>query len=263
MMIKEAIKLKDIINIDNLKLFFNNFTSYLLSIFTREHLFFIKHTLNKFLFCRDLKNNSTFFKCPKCDSTHIRPNTCKSKFCPSCGKIYAENIANNFLNKMIKQNHRHILFTIPSYLWNFFKGNFQLLTLISDSLFNIFKSHFDSHKIKYFGFSVFFHTFGRDLKFNPHLHIIITEGGFSHDLKWKNLNFFPWQKFNNPYKYIISSALQSLPSSIHLTKAINTLWKEDSSVFFNVKGETLYNPKMAIKYLGRYLARVPIAEYKI
>lgn len=52
MMIKEAIKLKDIINIDNLKLFFNNFTSYLLSIFTREHLFFIKHTLNKFLLQR-------------------------------------------------------------------------------------------------------------------------------------------------------------------------------------------------------------------
>ncbi|WP_197034447.1 transposase [Streptobacillus canis] len=39
--------------------------------------------------------------------------------------------------------------------------------------------------------------------------------------------------------------------------------KEDVRFFFNVGDNDVNNPKGIIKYLGRYLARVPIAEYKI
>ncbi|WP_078694942.1 transposase zinc-binding domain-containing protein [Cetobacterium ceti] len=33
----------------------------------------------------------TAFKCAKCSHMHIVGFSCKSRFCTSCGKIYAQN----------------------------------------------------------------------------------------------------------------------------------------------------------------------------
>jgi hypothetical protein len=258
-------KLKDIITVDTLKLFFQTYKDFFIKYsFSKEFLQHIKRTLIRFLRCRDYKKNFAVFVCSSCGHSAVRPNTCKSKLCPTCGKVYSEHITQNFLAKMIDKKHRHILFTLPDYLWNFFIGRQHLLAQVSDALFNLFKLQFAKSKVKHFAFSVFFHTFGRDMKFNPHLHIIITEGGFSEASVWKDVTHFPWQVFCKSWKKILSDVLSPLKFEItDLQTAINRLWSEESSVFFNVKGETLHNPKATVKYLGRYLARPPIAEYRI
>ncbi|EUB35997.1 transposase domain protein [Fusobacterium sp. CM1] len=46
-------------------------------------------------------------------------------------------------------------------------------------------------------------------------------------------------------------------------KAVSKLYKEDKRLFFNVDSGDVNSPKGIVKYLGRYLARAPIAEYKI
>ena len=46
-------------------------------------------------------------------------------------------------------------------------------------------------------------------------------------------------------------------------KAVSKLYKEDKRLFLNVGSGDLNSPKGIVKYLGRYLARAPIAEYKI
>ena len=45
-------------------------------------------------------------------------------------------------------------------------------------------------------------------------------------------------------------------------KAVSKLYK-DKRLFFNVGSGDVNSPKGIVKYLGRYLARAPIAEYKI
>lgn len=258
-------KLKDIITIESLKLFFQTYKDFFIKYsFSKKFIYHIKHTLIRFLRCRDFKKNFAVFTCSSCGHSAVRPNTCKSKLCPTCGKIYSEHITQNFLANMIDKRHRHILFTLPDYLWNFFIGRQHLLSVISDNLFKLFKFQFAKSKVNHFAFSVFFHTFGRDMKFNPHLHIIISEGGFTDSFIWKNVSHFPWKVFDKSWKKILSDALSSLKShSPNISSALDRLWKEDSSVYFNIKGETLHNPKATIKYLGRYLARPPIAEYRI
>ncbi|MCO7163022.1 transposase [Anaerostipes hadrus] len=37
------------------------------------------------------------------------------------------------------------------------------------------------------------HTFGRDLKWNPHIHCLISEGGYSDDASFL-LSFYYWKK---------------------------------------------------------------------
>ena len=46
-------------------------------------------------------------------------------------------------------------------------------------------------------------------------------------------------------------------------KAVSKLYKEDKRLFFSVGSGDVNSPKGIVKYLGRYLARAPIAEYKI
>ncbi|MBI3948975.1 MAG: transposase [Acidobacteria bacterium] len=33
------------------------------------------------------------------------------------------------------------------------------------------------------------HTFGRDLKFNPHVHILVSEGGLDEEGRWRRVNY--------------------------------------------------------------------------
>lgn len=116
---------------------------------------------------------------------------------------------------MINQKHKHLLFTIPKELRSFFLNNRELLSSISDSLNSLFKDHFwKKYKITHFGYITFFHTFDRKSNFNPHLHILITCGGFKESLLWKPVDFLPYSPFKNSWKYIVTTTLkEAFPQS--------------------------------------------------
>lgn len=46
--------------------------------------------------------------------------TCKSRFCTSCGKVYTDKWVDNMIGELINVKHRHIVFTIPEELREFF-----------------------------------------------------------------------------------------------------------------------------------------------
>ncbi|MCK5014339.1 MAG: transposase [Candidatus Omnitrophica bacterium] len=55
------------------------------------------------------------------------------------------------------------------------------------------------------------HTFGRDLKFNPHIHTLITRGGLSIDKsKWISCSFIPHQALKSIWHYQIINTLRTL-----------------------------------------------------
>ena len=236
-------KLKDILNVDNLSKFFKKHKEFFKTFdFSLKHYKHIRKTLNRFLLCRDFKENYVMFSCPCCSHFTYRPVTCKSRICPTCGKKYSEELTNRFLKKVINKPHRHILFTLPPYTWNLFIGKYHLLSILSDKLYEIFSEYFYDNGIHDFAFTVFFHTFGRDLKFNPHLHIIISEGGFDKNFKWKKLAYFPHKKFAGSWKFIISQTLQNnLPKSQKISKAMHKFWIDKTDIYFNLKDETIYN----------------------
>ena len=129
-------KLKDILNVDNLSKFFKKHKEFFKTFdFSLKHYKHIRKTLNRFLLCRDFKENYVMFSCPCCSHFTYRPVTCKSRICPTCGKKYSEELTNRFLKKVINKPHRHILFTLPPYTWNLFIGKYHLLSILSDKLY--------------------------------------------------------------------------------------------------------------------------------
>lgn len=105
---------------------------------------------------------------------------CNSRICSSCGKRYADQWADSLKDRLFSLPHRHVVMTIPRCLWRRME-NWERLKKYMDTSANTihqFLSYVMRRDLMP-GIVMVLHTFGKDMKFNPHIHILITDGGFS------------------------------------------------------------------------------------
>ena len=110
---------------------------------------------------------------------------CKSRFCPSCGNLYSRKRATAMSFKLVKCRHRHCVFTIPEELRRYFRKDRELLNCLFHAVRDvILRMFYKMNKAENFtpGFICVLHTFGRDLKWNPHIHVLLSEGGSAFQL---------------------------------------------------------------------------------
>ena len=140
------------------------------------------------------------------------PFTCKSRFCCSCGTKYTLDRADTIARKSINCPHRHITFTIHHDLWPLFQKDRSLLNLLFDAVSSTILSWFfeQNHKENFTpGFISTLHTFGRDLKWNPHIHVLITEGAAGNFSPWKKFEVFPYTMLRNRFQTTLLSLLEN------------------------------------------------------
>ncbi len=130
------------------------------------------------------------------------------------------------------------------------------------------KRYFTNTDILHYGLITVIHTFGRDLKWNPHIHAIVTLGGFNKNYKFLNKKYFHVNSIAGQWKKLVIDIVKNgdydnpkLKKKAH--KIANLLYKKNTRFFFDIAKNDLNNNTSAIKYIGRYLSRAPIAEYKI
>ena len=81
----------------------------------------VQENVEKIMNCGDKdKLGYSLYKCKKCNEQHYCPNTCKSRFCNSCGKIATDKWIINAQRRFVNLPHNHIIFTVPSELWLLF-----------------------------------------------------------------------------------------------------------------------------------------------
>lgn len=104
--------------------------------------------VNKILMCKSFALGYTEYECPNCHKSLIVPNTCKSRFCSSCGTKYTLDRADTIASKSINCSHRHITFTIHNALWPIFQQDRSLLNLLFDAVASTILSWFynQNHK---------------------------------------------------------------------------------------------------------------------
>ena len=158
--------------------------------------------VEKILKCRTGQLGFHAYKCPKCKDIKLIPHSCKSRFhllknynwgstllstCSSCGKIATDRWIGERLSDILPVEYHHLVFTIP---WQL-----RIVCIVNrktmfEILFNAVNESIQSWTKKYGnyipGFYIVLHTFGSDIKFNPHFHVLITAGGLRIDKKkWK------------------------------------------------------------------------------
>jgi hypothetical protein len=108
------------------------------------------------------------------------------------------------------------------------------------------------------------HTFGRDLKFHPHVHMLMTEGGLTTDNEWEDVPFLPYNLLRKKWQYhLLTEIKKRLPKTKENVQLINRLFKDNPQGFY-VNGESkMTSSRYTARYIGRYMARPALAEYKI
>ena len=75
----------------------------------------------------------------------------------------------------------------------------------------ISRMFFTINKSKNFtpGFIMVLHTFGRDLKWNPHIHRLISQGGYSNDGFWRHVKHFNYTYLRHSFRTALLNELES------------------------------------------------------
>lgn len=167
--------------------------------------------------------------------------------------------------KLVNVVHRHCVFTIDENLRDFFLHDRSLLNCLFHSVTSVVSRMFyQMNKSQNFtpGFIMVLHTFGRDLKWNPHIHCLISEGGYSDDGFWRHVKHFHYTYLRNAFRTALLNELESrLGPSFKKVKA--KCYTEHKHGFYIYAKPNKCDPKTVVKYIGRYLGRPVIATSRI
>jgi len=134
----------------------------------------------KMMQCKTLWLGLQVFQCEEHKKiVRLVPNTCKSRFCPSCG--YKANLIwlNQLLERALPCDHQHLIFTLPYELRSLAKANRRkIFNLMSRCLWRTLKQFINKQKSLGYqpGAVAILHTFGKGLKWHVHFHVLITAG---------------------------------------------------------------------------------------
>ena len=240
------------------------------SIFTAyyEHMIYELHprpavidNVNKMIHCGDPSNGGAMYGCPHCGNLKFVPFRCHSRFCPSCGNKYNQLRSFHMSTKLVSCVHHHCVFTIPEELRIFFLNDRSLLNLLFSSVRDvILRMFYNSNHSENFtpGFICVLHTFGRDLKWNPHIHALISEGGAGNFTPWRPVKHFNFTFLRNSFRKVL---LEKMTDAIgpSFRKVKNEICKNHSEGFYVRAKPNLCTPDITIKYISRYLGRPVIA----
>lgn len=199
--------------------------------------------IERMLLCRTVYLGYDLFECPFCGKESVIPRSCHSRFCNACGVKYAKQLAAKAVTFCLDVPHRHIVFTIPESLRNWFRQDRSRLSLlfiaarnticaiVNKKLFRkakklglkntyyLYKNYKDAI---HFGMIATIHTFGRDLKWNPHIHSLVPE--IVYDPKTntlKSFHHFNFKKLRNTFMYELLRLIEEqIGSSFKKEKAI-------------------------------------------
>ena len=112
------------------------------------------------------------------------------------------------------------------------------------------------------GFICVLHTFGRSLQWNPHIHVLLSEGASGNNSVWRSVKHFNYTFLRNSFRFALLNLLEKhLGSSFKKTKAY--IYNHCPNGFYVYAKPTLTNNKAVIKYIGRYLGRPVISSSRI
>ena len=237
-----------------------------------EHMIYELHprasvveNVNKMLHCGDPSYGGAMYGCPHCGNLKFVPFRCKSRFCPSCGNRYNQERSFHMSCKLVACVHRHCVFTIPEELRVYFLNDRTLLNCLFHSVRDVvFRMFSKMNKTENFtpGLICVLHTFGRDLKWNPHIHALISEGGSGNLSPCRPVKHFDYNFLRIAFRKVLLEQLAvRIGPSFHKVK--NEMYTRHTDGFYVRAKPNLCTPDITIKYISRYLGRPVIATSRI
>jgi hypothetical protein len=211
--------------------------------------------------------------CDECGYMKISYNSCRNRHCPKCQALAKEQWVMAREAELLPVTYFHVVFTLPQELSEFVIRNREIMfnLLFSASADTLKRLALDGkHLGAETGFTSILHTWGSNLSFHPHVHIVIPGGGLMEDGQWKNSRkkfFIPVKVLARLFRGKFMHALQNIRHDIQGLEddgawrtTANALYSKDWYVYCKRPFKTCTS---VLKYLGRYTHRVAISNHRI
>ena len=212
--------------------------------------------------CGNSANGFMMYECD-CGNSKIVPFRCKSRVCNSCGFQYQKFRAEKVKSKLIKCDHRHVVFTIAEELRIYFRQDRNLLNVLfqsaADTISQWLLSRNKSQQLKC-GMILTLHTFGRDLKWNPHIHMLVSMCATGNGVPYKKLDFIPYEMLR---KRFMTTLLHNLKGIVPKSLVDKLYIAKDKGFYVYAKSKKNIDVKNVVNYIVRYIGRPVIAQKRI
>ncbi len=234
--------------------------------------------------CRTAALNAHSAACDKCGHLEISYNSCRNRHCPKCqGSVRLKWLGNRH-QELLPVPYYHCVFTLPHALnWLLMFNQKILYQLFFHKAFETMNSFAANpkHLGAQIGIVAVLHTWGQNLKYHVHLHLLVTGGGLSHDAKqWISPKYehdflFPVKalskvfrgKFIEELEHYLHSEELDLPGELEALKHPIVWggfkrWLHDSEWVVYTK-KPFAGPEQVFEYVSRYTHRVAISNHRI
>ena len=147
---------------------------------------YVMNVIYRYLDCGDPHFGFARVRCSECRHEFLLPFSCKRRhFCPSCHQKRVVEFGEHLHKEVLKDvSHRQWVFSIPKRLRPYFMYDRKLLSKLSMCAWKVLSEYLKQSvdvDDPVPGCVIAVQTFGEFLNFNPHLHIITTDGCFYGD----------------------------------------------------------------------------------
>lgn len=231
----------------------------------------IETNVEKMMGCGLKENGYIEYWCvtPGCHHKKIIPFSCKSRFCLRCGRVYVEKwllrMKQTIFNKVI---HRHVILTVPNTIWPYIHKDRRLLDVVTHQAKELLEDMVANFKPKRplkIGIISVIQTFGRKGTFNPHLHLLVTEGGIAQDGRWYNVTYIDKDTLKTKWLYYLLKGLkQALKDEPEALKTIEEIYqkRKDKGLITRAMADKVRRRDI-VSYLISYVASPPITLSRI
>lgn len=217
------------------------------------------------------------YVCDECGHEEIAYNSCRNRHCPNCQAGKKLEWIEARKEEVLNIKYYHIVFTVPQELYSITIQNQSKMYKI------LFKASAETlqelaEDKKYLGAEIGFfsilHTWGQNMMYHPHVHLVVTGGGLSEVQKWieKEEDFFiPVKVMSRKFRGKFLSYMKQekieyygknkyLENEASYNSLIQELYSKEWIVYCK---EPFKNANCVIEYLGRYTHRVAISNERI
>ena len=225
---------------------------------------YVVEEVEKMLHCRDPESGFLTYKCPECGATKTIPLACKSRICARCGKKYTDEWADELASSLYAVSHRHMVFTIPEELREVLGADHGLFKVVMDAVCLTLKQLVVPRRGAVPGVICVLHPFGKDLKLNPHVHVLVTEGGLNGVGEWVPITFFEYGSLRRIWQYhLLKAVKRRLPNSPENCVLIDKLFWDHKEGFYVFAKRRVTSPRGIARYVARYVRHPAVAESRI
>ena len=247
--------------------------------YEKEHkiVTYKKKAINAIKDCKTANVGAHKYICDECGYEEIAYNSCRNRHCPNCQITKKLKWIEARKEEVLNIKYYHVVFTIPSEIYNIAYQNQEKMYKI------LFKASSETlqqlaEDKKYLGAEIGFfsilHTWGQNLMYHPHVHLVVTGGGLTKINKWveKEEDFFIPVKvmsrvFRGKFLYYMRkeklefyNKMKDLENPGIYNELIQKMYNKEWIVYCK---EPFKNAESVIQYLGRYTHRVAISNERI